>query len=347
MTQLTEVWLHGNSFSGPLPDMSGLTSLQNFSVRNNQFTGPVPDSLLSLPSLKVVNLTDNLLQGPTPKFESSVAVDMSNGSNSFCLSDPGVECDPLVNTLLSIVESFGYPTIFAENWKGNDACNSWMGIICIDGNITVINLQKMGLTGTIPANFSAITSLQRLILANNNITGTIPNELTTLPNLKELDVSNNRINGKIPPFKRNVLVQTDGNPDIGKEKVSPSSPGSPESPSGGPSSSTGSSGSGGKKSSTGVVVGSVVGGVCAAFAVGVGVFCLYRDKRKHSGRVQSPNAMVIHPRLSGSDQDAVKITVTGSGGTGGTTSETYSHGSSGPSDVHVIEAGNMVISIQV
>ncbi|KAI3497820.1 hypothetical protein L1887_33391 [Cichorium endivia] len=47
MTQLTELWLHGNSFSGHLPDFSGLQSL------------------------KVVNLTNNLLQGPTPSFDKS------------------------------------------------------------------------------------------------------------------------------------------------------------------------------------------------------------------------------------------------------------------------------------
>ena len=66
-----------------------------------------------------------------------------------------------------------------------------------------------------------------------------------------------------------------------------------------------------------MVVGSVIGGVCAVLAVGVGVFCVYRVKQKHSGRVQSPNTMVIHPRFSGSDQDAVKITIAGSGVNGG------------------------------
>ncbi|CAI9278786.1 unnamed protein product [Lactuca saligna] len=40
MTQLTEVWLHTNSFSGPLPDFSRLNKLQNLSLRDNSFTGP-------------------------------------------------------------------------------------------------------------------------------------------------------------------------------------------------------------------------------------------------------------------------------------------------------------------
>ncbi|KAL6970046.1 mitogen activated protein kinase [Sarracenia purpurea var. burkii] len=348
MTQLTQVWLHTNSFSGPLPDFSLLTGLQNFSVRDNGITGPVPASFATLPSLRVVNLTNNLLQGPTPKFDSSVAVDMIAGTNRFCLSDPGVTCDPRVNTLLSIAQSVGYPTIFADNWRGNDPCTPWLGLTCANSNIIVVNFQKLGLTGTISPNFSSITSLQRLILAGNNLTGTIPNELTTLPNLRELDVSNNFLYGKIPSFKTNVIVKTDGNPDMGKESVNPS-PGVPGTPSGDSPSSNGtdaSAGSSGNKS-TGVIVGSVIGGICAVFAVGIGVFCIYRAKQKNSVRLQGPSAMVIHPRLSGSDQDTVKITVANSCPNGSATSETYSHGSSGPSDIHVIESGSMVISIQV
>ncbi|KAL8200227.1 hypothetical protein R6Q57_011566 [Mikania cordata] len=111
MTELTEVWLHGNQFSGPLPDFSGLNNLQNLSVRDNSLTGHVPESLTVLQSLKVVNLTNNLLQGPTPSFGKSVAVDLS-GTNSFCLPNPGVACDDRVNTLLLVAKSVNYPHVF-------------------------------------------------------------------------------------------------------------------------------------------------------------------------------------------------------------------------------------------
>uniref|UniRef100_A0A5B6Z2R5 non-specific serine/threonine protein kinase n=1 Tax=Davidia involucrata TaxID=16924 RepID=A0A5B6Z2R5_DAVIN len=353
MTQLTELWLQSNSFSGPLPDFSGLQQLQNLSFRDNSLTGPVPASLVDLPSLKTVNLTNNMLQGSTPKFDSSVAVDLIAETNSFCLSVPGRPCDPRVNTLLSIAQSVGYPNVFAGDWKGNNPCTPWPGLTCaIDGNITVVNFQKMGLTGMISPNFSSITSLQRLILSNNNLVGTIPDELTTLPNLRELDVSNNQLYGKIPSFRSNVIVKTNGNPNIGKDSGVTPAPGTPSgnTPSSTPGSPSGNgtstSGSGGKKSSTGVVVGSVVGGGAVIFFVGIGVFCVYRSKQKRLGRVQSPNTMVILPRHSGSD-DAVKITIAGSSVNGAATSETYSHGSSGPSDIHIVESGSMVISIQV
>ena len=72
MTQLTELWLQTNSISGLLPlDFSGLTGLQNVSVRDNGITAPVPDSLPTLQSLRVVNLTNNKLQptGTDPEIQ--------------------------------------------------------------------------------------------------------------------------------------------------------------------------------------------------------------------------------------------------------------------------------------
>ncbi|KAL1803484.1 hypothetical protein DCAR_0935185 [Daucus carota subsp. sativus] len=348
MTELTEVWLHSNLFSGPIPDLSRLGQLQNLSLRDNSLTGVVPVSVVEMPSLVIVNLTNNMLQGPMPKFKDSVQVDMA-GINSFCLDKPGVPCDFRVNELLAVAESVGYPSKFAENWKGNDPCTPWLGLTCNGGNITVINFQKMGLAGTISPNFSSITSLQRLILSNNNLTGVIPDELTSLVNLKELDVSNNQLHGKVPSFKSNVRVIVTGNVDIGKDSGPSTTPTTPAGkiPGSSPGSTAEAPRGGENKSSTGVVVGSVVGGVCAFVVAGFLVICLYRAKRKRSGIEQHPGTTVIHPRHSGSDQDAVKITVTGSSVNGGSTSETLSLGSSGRRDMHIVEAGNMVISIQV
>ncbi|KAM7269958.1 hypothetical protein ACFE04_029172 [Oxalis oulophora] len=338
MTSLAELWLNGNTFTGPIPDVSSLGSMQNFSLRDNGFTGVVPDSLMKLPNLMTVSLTNNLLQGQTPSFGKGVVVDMTDGSNSFCLKDPGTPCDSRVNILLAIASSVGYPKSFAQSWKDNNPCAQWKGITCDSkGNITVINFQNMGLTGTISSNFSEITSLQRIILADNNLNGTIPDSLTTLPSLAMLDVSNNKLYGKVPSFQQNnIVLKTEGNPDIGKEKPA-------DAPSGSGASSGGDAASG-KKSKTGVIIGSVVGAFCVLGIVVLG-FCLYTKRRKHSGKVQSPHAMVIHPRHSG-DNDAVKITIDGFR-VNGVRTETHSQASSGPSDLPMVEAGTMIISIQV
>ncbi|GAV60459.1 Pkinase domain-containing protein/LRRNT_2 domain-containing protein/LRR_4 domain-containing protein/LRR_8 domain-containing protein [Cephalotus follicularis] len=347
MTLLREVWFHANAFSGPLPDFLVLKDLETLSLRDNFFTGPVPASLLNLGSLKVANLTNNLLQGQMPEFNMSVSVDMVNDSNSFCLPSP-VECDSRVNTLLSIVKLMGYPQRLAESWKGNDPCADWVGISCGNANITVVNFEKMGLSGTISPDFALLKSLQRLVLADNNLTGSIPGELTNLLMLKELDVSNNQLHGEVPSFKSNVVVNTNGNPDIGREKNSSSTEGSPSvSPAG--SFTNGSSGKGGKKSSglTGLIVFSVSGGVFVIILFGLLGFCMYKKKQKRFRRVQSPNAMVIHPRHSGSDNESVKITVAGSSVSVAAISEAHTVPSSDQGDIQMVEAGNMVISIQV
>ncbi|XP_047340790.1 receptor protein kinase TMK1-like [Impatiens glandulifera] len=368
MTQLSVVWLHSNAFSGPLPDFSGLSVLSSLSVRDNKITGPVPESLMNLPSLKTVNITNNLLQGPSPKFDPSVALDNFANSNSFCLPTPGAACSSSVSILLSIAQSLDFPAIFAQNWKGNDPCQNWEGIVCSSNKIVIINLPKMGLTGTISPNFSLIPTLQKIILSNNNLFGTIPIELTTLVNLNKLDVSNNQLSGKIPHFRSNVDVVFDGNPNIGKDNVPPPTPRTPGAPEPGPGTGTGTApgvpitpGSSpsqhgnetktgevsSKKPPSAAIVGSVVGGTCLIFVVAFGMFCIYRAKRKHTGRVQSPDGIVIHPRHSGSDGGDVKITVSGSNVNRATSSETYSHGSTGPNDLHMIDTGSMVISIQV
>ncbi|XP_071735409.1 receptor protein kinase TMK1 [Rutidosis leptorrhynchoides] len=345
MTFLKEIWLHSNSFSGPLPDFSGLTELEALSLRDNSFTGIVPESLMNLDSLKSVNLTNNMLQGPMPKFKDSVSVDMAKDTNNFCLPEPG-NCDPRVNTLLLIAKLMNYSPKLAINWKGNDPCADWFGITCNNGNITIVNFQKMELTGSISPEFSSFKSLQRIILANNNLSGTIPEELTGLPNLTELDLENNNLYGKVPVFKSNLNVNVKGNPDIGKEK-STSDPSSPNSS--GSSNSDGVSVNAKKKSKSwiGVVLFSIIGGIFVMFLIGLLAFFLYKKKQKKFSQVQSPNALVVHPRNSGSDNESVKITVAGSSVSVGALSETHTIPTTEGNDIQMVEAGNMVISIQV
>ncbi|KAG6714067.1 hypothetical protein I3842_05G184300 [Carya illinoinensis] len=335
MASLTSVRLHGNQFTGPIPDFSMVKTLQDVSFRDNQLTGIVPASFVNLPNLKTVTLTNNLLQGPRPKFGVNVDLDMRPDSNRFCTENPGGTCDGRVNDLLSVVEAFGYPKTLAEGWRGNDPCNKWKGITCTgEFAIEYVNFQNMGLSGTISPKFSLLTSMLRLVLSDNNLTGTIPSELSKLPNLELLDVSNNNLRGDVPPFI-DVLVITNGNPDIGKESVEPSPPVSPNA-------------DGGRDGSkVGTIVGAVVGSVGGLLLVVVVGFCLLSRKQKGSGKVRRPHTVVVHPRHSG-DQDAVKITVAG-GNVNGGANDAFSPRRNGPvpGDIHFVEAGSMVISIKV
>ncbi|KAI4357481.1 hypothetical protein L6164_001429 [Bauhinia variegata] len=314
MKSLKQIWVHGNQFTGPIPDFSKHDQLFDVNLRDNQLTGVVPSSLTSLKSLRTVKLSNNRLQGSPPVFPPGVQVDMT-GLNQFCTNMPGQPCSALVNAMLSVAEPLGYPLKFAESWKGNDPCSgSWTGIVCSNKNISVINFQRMGLSGTISPSFSSLTSVVKLLLADNNLGGTIPRELTSMPNLVELDVSNNNLYGKVPTFRQGVSVEYTGNKDIGKDR--------PSSPSG--------LVAGGKGLGVGPIVGIVVA-IVVLLGVGAAAFIMFRRKRKDSSFTQKPNGKTEFSR----DSDATRITVSGGGGP-------YA-----ANDSYVGDASNMVITIQV
>ncbi|GFQ00122.1 probable receptor protein kinase tmk1 [Phtheirospermum japonicum] len=118
MTQLQSAWLHGNHYSGPIPDLSACTELTELTLRDNLLTGVVPDSLTKLPKLLTISLQNNKFQGPMPSFSNGVSVTLGN-TNNFCLPTPG-PCDPQVAALLEVAGAMNYPSALADSWEGND-----------------------------------------------------------------------------------------------------------------------------------------------------------------------------------------------------------------------------------
>lgn len=66
MQELTELWLDGNSFTGPLPDISNLINLKILHLENNKLTGALPPYLDSLPSLQELYIQNNSFSGEIP-----------------------------------------------------------------------------------------------------------------------------------------------------------------------------------------------------------------------------------------------------------------------------------------
>uniref|UniRef100_A0A6M2F496 non-specific serine/threonine protein kinase n=1 Tax=Populus davidiana TaxID=266767 RepID=A0A6M2F496_9ROSI len=66
LTGLVELWLDGNSLTGPIPDFSGCTDLEIIHLENNQLTGELPSSLLNLPNLRELYVQNNKLSGTIP-----------------------------------------------------------------------------------------------------------------------------------------------------------------------------------------------------------------------------------------------------------------------------------------
>lgn len=334
MTQLAQVWLQKNQFTGLIPDLSKCSTLFDLQLRDNQFTGVVPASLLALPSLKNVSLDNNKLQGPVPSSGSGIHITY-DGTNSFCNTVPG-PCDPQVATLLEVAGALGYPITLADSWHGNDACQGWSAISCQGKNVTTVTFSKRGFNGTISPAFANLTSLRTLMLNDNNLTGPIPDSLTTLTQLQALDVSNNNLSGLIPVFPASVKLTTTGNPLIGKP-----SPGGGSSPSGTNSSTGGSPGTSNDSSLSGGVIAAVVIGVLIFIGVVLFVlykFCYINRRHKKFNRVDNPEIGM---------EVAKNGAVNGMNGYGGLPSELHSQSSGDHSDLPVFEGGNVAISIQV
>ncbi|KAM2893322.1 hypothetical protein FF1_008693 [Malus domestica] len=350
MVQLNSVWLHGNQFSGVIPNSIGnLTSLKDLNLNQNQFVGLVPDGLANL-ALDSLTLNNNHLMGPIPKFKARNA---SFDSNAFCQSTPGVPCSAEVMALIEFLSGLNYPSTLVSKWSGNDPCRSWLGVSCgNDGKVSVINLPKYNLNGTLSHSVAKLESLVQIRLQNNNLWGSVPENWTSLKSLTELDLSGNNISPPLPKFSSIVKVVVDGNRLF---NGNPSAAGA--APEDSPSSSTdsGSHVNGTsqlnqhkalKRSSTVSIVAPVASVAVIAFLLVIPL-SMYCKKRRDA--FKNSTSHVIHPRDASDSDSMVKVVVASNtnGSASTVTGSSASRNSSGIGESHVIEAGNLIISVQV
>ncbi|KAK1354543.1 putative receptor protein kinase TMK1 [Heracleum sosnowskyi] len=313
MTGLTEVWLHGNQFSGTIPDSIGdLTSLQELNLNGNKLVGLIPPGLANL-SLRSLVLDNNMLMGPIPKFE---AANVTFSSNSFCQSDPGEQCSPTVNALIDFIGAFGFPQNLVSQWTGNDPCQRpWVGIMCSsDSQVSVINLRGLNLNGSLSPSLANLDSLLEIHLDRNNLTGVVPMSLTELKSLRLLDIKENNFAPPLPKFRDAVKIIIDGNPQLVAQMGGPpleiTAPVAPST-----------------NSSTALLY----------------VYC-YKKKKDSK---KAPLAYVVHPKDTFGPDDMVKITVASDMNGYNQIRTGPEHSLNGTQNTHVIQDGNAIISVQV
>eukprot|EP00873_Tetraselmis_striata_P006968 jgi/Tetstr1/427232/TSEL_017419.t1 len=80
-----------------------------------------------------------------------------------------------------------------------DPCSgSWQGVTCVGGAVTELALAENQLTGTVPAQFSALPSLTHLRLQTNGLAGTVPVQLSALSRLELMRLDENKLTGAVP-----------------------------------------------------------------------------------------------------------------------------------------------------
>lgn len=385
MPYLSQLWLHGNSFSGTIPEGIGnLTSLKDLNLNRNKLVGVIPPSLANM-ELERLDLNNNFLMGAIPKFKYG---NVSYDFNSFCQPTPGVQCAPQVNALIDFVGKVNYPLDLVPEWSGNNPCEGpWLGVSCnSDSEVIVINLPKRHLNGTLSPSIARLDSLRDIRLAGNNLNGQIPANFAQLKSLRLLDISGNNFEPPIPKFHSGVKLVIDGNPslvpnDSAKPPISTpnvsNSPmvqsplptllpgpsrGSVQSPS--PKQETHSPVIGSNyrshsssdkrseheksKKFTVVIIVSAVGALVLLVILIILFYMLCCKKNKAT--VDAPCSVVVHPNDPSDPNSVVKVAVL-SNETGSlftkTPDSSGSRNSSCLANSHVIESGNSVVSVQI
>ncbi|XP_015062196.1 receptor-like kinase TMK3 [Solanum pennellii] len=361
MVSLTHLWLHGNQFSGKIPvEIGNLTNLKDLSVNTNNLVGLIPESLANMP-LDNLDLNNNHFMGPVPKFK---ATNVSFMSNSFCQTKQGAVCAPEVMALLEFLDGVNYPSRLVESWSGNNPCDGrWWGISCDDNQkVSVINLPKSNLSGTLSPSIANLETVTRIYLESNNLSGFVPSSLTSLKSLSILDLSNNNISPPLPKFTTPLKLVLNGNPKLTSNPPGANpSPNNSTTPADSPTSSVPSSRPNSSssvifkpgeqspekkdsKSKIAIVVVPIAGFLLLVFlAIPLYIYVCKKSKDKH----QAPTALVVHPRDPSDSDNVVKIAIANQ--TNGSLSTVNASGSASihSGESHMIEAGNLLISVQV
>ena len=88
-----------------------------------------------------------------------------------------------------------------SSWTGSSFCSgSWTGVTCTNGSVSSIELHRKCLQGTLPIEWSALTSMSILSLNDNSFKGPLPASWASLTNLDPsgLNLNGNQIYGTIP-----------------------------------------------------------------------------------------------------------------------------------------------------
>jgi hypothetical protein len=77
----------------------------------------------------------------------------------------------------------------------------WFGVKCFGNSVITINLDGLGLTGSLPTSLSLLKSLEVLSIQSNFLAGNIPQSLLNMSSLQTLQLTSNLFSGTLPKFQ--------------------------------------------------------------------------------------------------------------------------------------------------
>ncbi|CAL9062158.1 unnamed protein product [Musa banksii] len=191
-SKISEIILTSNNLTGPIPSSlgnEGLRNLTKIDMRNNSLSGSIPGSLFALPSLQLLQLSQNQFSAQLEEFSiaspSLNTVDLSN--NKLQGSIP-----------TSLIKLSGLKVLSL-------ASNNFSGTLEIDRFQNLRNLSNLDLSnnmlsvrdGSNSSWYGSFPKISTLKLVSCNLEK-IPAFLQSQDQISSLDLSNNRIPGAIP-----------------------------------------------------------------------------------------------------------------------------------------------------
>jgi Leucine-rich repeat (LRR) protein len=239
MSFLSSLQLAHNNFQGNIPESIGkISSLHVLNLKGNNLSGIVPQTIYTNCSLTYLSLSNNQLFGRIPSdigytlpnitelilggnhFDGPIPASLGNASN---LQNLDLRKNSLTGGIPSLgllrklkILDVGTNMLKSGDWTFLSSLTNCtqLQILCLDFNglggiiprsigdlsstLEVLLLSEDQLTGDIPSEIGKLKGLTVLVMQKNSLTGHIPDTLGNLPNMSLLSLSNNKLSGEIP-----------------------------------------------------------------------------------------------------------------------------------------------------
>ena len=196
LDMLTVLNLHTNMLSGPIPDLSGATMLEELYLANNAgydadgnrvngpgLTGEIPAWLNGMANMTELWLWGNGLSGSVPDLSGMTSLDKLKLANN--------DLDGGLPTADMLPPNMTWLIIDRNDFGGEIPDLSSLS------SLKLLWLHSSELTGSVPSGGMLPASLDDLNLRDNMLSGDIP-DLSALDNLTRLRLHNNSLSGAVP-----------------------------------------------------------------------------------------------------------------------------------------------------
>lgn len=177
---------NSNSFSGNVPDLTGLPYFYELDLSNNAFSGSFPDTVVPLGNLLFLDLRFNGFSGsvPAPVFALSVeALFLNNNGFSGDIPD----------------SAFGSTTaeylVVANNQFTGPIPRS---IFNVSGTLSEVLFLNNRFSGCLPYEIGLVEGLTVFDAGGNEIKGPIPLSFGCLSDVEQLNLAGNQLYGHVP-----------------------------------------------------------------------------------------------------------------------------------------------------